>query len=133
MPVSEPQTEASAIRIGDPVNWKKALRAIRLTDGLCESVTDEQIFEAKGALAKDGVGCEPASAASIAGIRKLVQAGKMKPNSDVVAILTGHQLKDPEIFLRHRTTSDLSRQKMHVEADLDKLRAALENVLLQSA
>jgi len=129
----EPQTEASAIRIGDPVNWKKALRAIRATQGLCESVTDDQIFEAKAALAKDGIGCEPASAASIAGIRKLVTARKVKTGADVVAILTGHQLKDPEIFLRHRSAQDMSRQKIHVEADLEKLRAALENVLLQSA
>jgi threonine synthase len=133
VPIGEPQTEASAIRIGDPVNWKKALRALRLTRGLCESVTDEQIFAAKAALAKDGVGCEPASAASIAGIRKLVQARTIEPGADVVAILTGHQLKDPEIFLRHRSEQDLSRQKLHVEADLDKLRIALEGVLLQSA
>jgi threonine synthase len=132
-PMAEPHTEASAIRIGDPVNWKKALRAIRLTRGLCESVTDEQIFAAKAALAKDGIGCEPASAASIAGIRKLVQTRTIEPGADVVAILTGHQLKDPEIFLRHRSEEDLSRQKLHVEADLDKLRAALEGVLLQSA
>ncbi len=74
----QPRTEASAIRIGDPVNWKKALRALQLTDGLCESVSDEEIFEAKAALAQDGVGCEPASAASVAGIRKLVRAGKIE-------------------------------------------------------
>jgi len=133
VPVTEPQTEASAIRIGDPVNWKKALRAIRLTSGMCESVTDDQIFAAKAALAKDGVGCEPASAASIAGIRKLAQAGIIEPGADVVAILTGHQLKDPEIFLRHRSEQDLNRQRLHVEADLEKLRATLEGVLLQSA
>ena len=128
VPISEPRTEASAIRIGHPVNWRKALRALRLTQGLCESVTDDQIFAAKAALAHDGVGCEPASAASIAGIRKLVQARTIEPGADVVAVLTGHQLKDPEIFLRHRTAQDMSRQRLHVEADMEKLRAALEGV-----
>ncbi len=133
VPVTEPHTAATAIRIGDPVNWKKALRAIRATDGLCESVTDDQIFEAKAALARDGVGCEPASAASIAGLRKLVQSRKIEPDADVVAVLTGHQLKDPESGLRRRSEEDINRQKLHVEPSLEKLRAALENVLMQSA
>ena len=79
------------------------------------------------------MGCEPASAASVAGIRKLVQAGKIEPGADVVAVLTGHQLKDPESSLRRRSEEDLNRQKIRVEPSLDKLRAALENVLLQSA
>jgi threonine synthase len=129
----QPRTEASAIRIGNPVNWKKALRALRLTDGLCESVTDEQIFEAKAALAKDGVGCEPASAASVAGIQKLVQSGKIEDGADVVAVLTGHQLKDPEISIKRRSERELAQQRLHVEPDIDKLRAALESVMLQSA
>jgi len=129
----QPRTEASAIRIGNPVNWKKALRAIRLTDGLCESVTDEQIFEAKAALAKDGVGCEPASAASVAGIQKLVRSGKIADGADVVAVLTGHQLKDPEIGIKRRSEREMAQQRLHVEADVHKLRAALESVLLQSA
>jgi len=132
VPVTQPHTEATAIRIGDPVNWKKALRAIRATQGLCEAVTDDQIFEAKAALAQDGVGCEPASAATIAGLRKLLQAGAIREGADVVAVLTGHQLKDPESGLRRRSEADLNRQRMHVEADLNKLRAALEAVLLQS-
>jgi threonine synthase len=129
----QPRTEASAIRIGNPVNWKKALRALRLTDGLCESVSDEQIFEAKAALAKDGVGCEPASAASVAGIQKLVRSGKVENGADVVAVLTGHQLKDPEISIKRRSERELAQQRLHVEADIDKLRAALESVMLQSA
>jgi threonine synthase len=133
VPVSAPHTEASAIRIGDPVNWKKALRAIRATNGLSEAVSDAEIFEAKAALAKEGIGCEPASAASVAGIRKLVRAGKIERGAEVVAVLTGHQLKDPEISLRRHSEEELNRQKLHVEADAGKLRAALENVLLQSA
>jgi threonine synthase len=132
-PIAEPHTAATAIRIGAPVNWKKALRAIRATNGICESVSDMQIFEAKSALAQDGVGCEPASAASVAGIRKLSESGRIEPGSDVVAVLTGHQLKDPETGLRRRSEEELSRQRFHVEADREKLRAALENLLLQSA
>jgi threonine synthase len=100
---------------------------------LCESVTDEQIFEAKAALAKDGVGCEPASAASVAGIQKLVQSDKIEDGADVVAVLTGHQLKDPEISIKRRSERELAQQKLHVEPDIDKLRAALESVMLQSA
>jgi threonine synthase len=133
VPVIEPRTEATAIRIGDPVNWKKALRALRATRGLCESVTDAEIFEAKAVLAQDGIGCEPASAASVAGIRKLTRAAKIEKGADVVAVLTGHQLKDPEIALRRRGEEEKARQRIHVEADAEKLRAALENVLLQSA
>ena len=129
----QPRTEASAIRIGNPVNWRKALRALRSTDGLCEAVSDEQIFEAKAALAKDGVGCEPASAASVAGVQKLVESGKIEDGADVVAVLTGHQLKDPEISIKRRSERELAQQRLHVEADIRKLRAALESVLLQSA
>jgi threonine synthase len=128
-PVAEPNTAASAIRIGDPVNWKKALRAIRLTNGLCESVSDEQIFEAKAALARDGVGCEPASAATLAGIRKLVQAGSIEPGADIVAVLTGNQLKDPEISIKRRSEEDLNRQRLQVDADPAKLRTAMESIL----
>ncbi len=128
----EPRTEASAIRIGNPVNWKKALRALRLTDGFSESVTDDEIFEAKATLAKDGVGCEPASAASVAGIRKLVRSGKIEKGADLVAVLTGHQLKDPEIGIKRRSAEELAQQRLHVEADIRKLRAALESVMLQA-
>jgi threonine synthase len=132
VPVTQPQTDATAIRIGDPVNWKKALRALRVTRGLCEAVSDEQIFEAKAALAKDGVGCEPASAATIAGLKKLIASGAIPAGADVVAVLTGHQLKDPESGLRRRSEAELARQRQHVEADVNKLRAALESVLMQT-
>lgn len=133
VPVAQPRTEATAIRIGDPVNWKKALRALRVTQGMCAAVTDDEIFEAKAALARDGVGCEPASAATIAGLRKLLAAGEIPAGADVVAVLTGHQLKDPESGLRRRTEAEIARQRKHVEADAGKLRAALEEVLLQEA
>jgi threonine synthase len=129
IPVREPKTEATAIRIGNPVNWKRALRAMQLTNGICESVTDEEIFEAKAALAKDGVGCEPASAASLAGLKKLVASKKVDRGADVVAILTGHQLKDPEIALKRRTEADLAKQRIRVEPTAAALRTALERIL----
>lgn len=128
-PIAEPHTEATAIRIGNPVNWKKAVRAIRATDGLCESLSDDEIFEAKAALARDGIGCEPASATTVAGIRKLRSGGKIEAGADVVAILTGNQLKDPESSLRRRSTEDLARRRISVDADRGKLRAALERIL----
>src|SRR5579862_4647173 len=77
IPVEDPNTQATAIRIGRPANWKKARRVLEWTGGFSESVTDDEIFEAKAALAEDGVGCEPASASTVAGVRKLVRAGKI--------------------------------------------------------
>ncbi|MGA8074252.1 MAG: threonine synthase [Candidatus Acidiferrales bacterium] len=128
-PIVEPHTEATAIRIGNPVNWKKAVRAIRATDGMCESLSDDEIFEAKSALAQDGIGCEPASATTVAGIRKLRSGGKIEAGADVVAILTGNQLKDPESSLRRRSAEDLARRRISVDADAGKLRSALERIL----
>ncbi|HXW17346.1 MAG TPA: threonine synthase, partial [Candidatus Acidoferrales bacterium] len=129
VPVSEPRTEATAIRIGNPVNWTKALRAIRSTDGLCESVSDAEIFAAKAEFARDGVGCEPASATTLAGLRKLVANGKIERGADVVAVLTGHQLKDPEIGPRRRSEEELASRRISVEPDIGKMRIALEKVL----
>jgi threonine synthase len=89
------ETRATAIRIGDPASWDRAVRAIAATAGVVESVTDEEIFAAKAVIDRCGVGCEPASAASVAGVRKLVARGVIKRNERVVAVLTGHLLKDP--------------------------------------
>src|SRR5579883_3331558 len=72
VPADRPNTEATAIRIGHPANWKKAQRVLEWSKGFSESVTDDEIFEAKKILAEDGIGCEPASAATVAGVRKLV-------------------------------------------------------------
>jgi threonine synthase len=132
-PVENPSTEATAIRIGRPANWQKARRVLEWTGGICESVTDEEIFEAKTMLAEDGVGCEPASAATVAGIRKLVRAGKIELHADVVAVLTGNQLKDTEYIMRHRSGDQASGQHLTVEPTLDALRAALAKQALVTA
>ena len=90
------ETRATAIRIGNPVNARKALPGIRKTGGTAVAVADEEITDAQGALASEGVGVEPASAASIAGLRKLREAGVVDGNEDVVCLTTGHLLKDPD-------------------------------------
>src|SRR6185369_10215876 len=89
------ETVATAIKIGNPVNYPKAVRAVRWTDGVVEQVSDQEIMDAKALIDGQGIGCEPASACSLAGVRKLVDSGVIKPNETVVGILTGHILKDP--------------------------------------
>ena len=89
------ETRATAIRIGDPASWDRAVRAIAATNGVVESVTDSEIFAAKAVIDRCGVGCQPASAASVAGVRALVARGVIRREERVVAVLTGHVLKDP--------------------------------------
>ena len=98
--VADPQTMATAIRIGEPKSWKKALKAIRFTNGLVIDVDDEEIIAAKAELGRDGIGSEPASATTLAGIRNLVAGGAIDPGARIVAFLTGHALKDTDAILR---------------------------------
>jgi len=101
------KTIASAIKIGNPVNFPKAVRALRWTDGTVEMVTDQEIMDAKALIDGAGIGCEPASACSLAGTRKLVERGVIKPDETVVGILTGHLLKDPDATIGyHQNTLD---------------------------
>jgi threonine synthase len=97
------ETLATAIRIGNPASWKKALRVIQATEGTVEQVSEVEIALAKAEIGSDGVGCEPASAVTLAGLKKLVKQGFVKSGESVVLILTGHVLKDPEFTLQfHR-------------------------------
>jgi threonine synthase len=100
---ARPATLATAIRIGNPVSWKKALRAIQRTDGVVERVSEQELADAKAMIGRDGVGCEPASAATLAGIKKLVAAGVIKATDDVAAVLTGNLLKDPTYTVAYHT------------------------------
>jgi threonine synthase len=100
-PVEHPQTLATAIKIGAPVSWPKAVRELRASGGVCEAVSEQEIADAKATIGRAGIGCEPASAATLAGARKLAAAGVMQRDADVVAILTGHLLKDPDYILRY--------------------------------
>jgi threonine synthase len=95
VPVEHPQTLATAIKIGSPVSWKKALRAVLQSHGHIITVSEQEIADAKAMIGRDGIGCEPASATTVAGIRKLVAAGHIRRDESAVAVLTGHVLKDP--------------------------------------
>ena len=100
--VDRPETIATAIRIGNPASWEKAIAARDESGGRIEAVSDDEILGAYRDLARHaGIFCEPASAASVAGIRKMAAAGRLDPDATVVAVLTGHGLKDPATAERH--------------------------------
>jgi threonine synthase len=93
------ETRATAIRIGNPASWRKAAAILKTTGGACEDVTEKEIAQAKAELGAEGVGCEPASAATLAGLKKLVHAGFVKAGESAVLVLTGHMLKDVDYML----------------------------------
>jgi threonine synthase len=132
-------TMATAIRIGNPASWKKALRVLQATGGEVEQVSEIEIAVAKAEIGADGIGCEPASAVTLAGLKKLRRSGFVKPGESVVLILTGHQLKDPDFTIQfHRgelfsgmpaaetaQAKHLQRAPVVLEADLGAVIAAL--------
>jgi threonine synthase len=124
-------TVATAIRIGDPASYDRAVKAIRETNGVVLSVSDAEILEGKAAVDAAGVGCEPASAASVAGVRRLVSAGTIGPSDSVVAVLTGHVLKDPGALLSyHRETEPPppgANRPMEIEPTLDAIARILQS------
>src|SRR5579862_9584742 len=101
--VSHPETLATAIKIGDPVSWPKALREVACSGGAVERVSEQEIADAKAVIGRCGIGCEPASAATLAGIRKLTACGAMARDADVIAVLTGNLLKDPDYIYKYHT------------------------------
>jgi threonine synthase len=103
----KPHTVASAIEISRPVNLPKALRALDVMNGVVREVTDEEILEARAKVARWGFGCEPASAATIAGLLKLMAEQIISPSETVACILTGHELKDPNATVKYHTGIDL--------------------------
>jgi threonine synthase len=134
-------TMATAIRIGNPASWKKALRVLQATGGEVEQVTEVEIAAAKAEIGADGIGCEPASAVTLAGLKKLRRRGFVRPGESVVLILTGHLLKDPDFTIKfHRgdlfagTAADteaaeakyLQRPPIVLDADLGAVIAALD-------
>jgi threonine synthase len=140
------ETLASAIRIGNPASWKKALRVLEATGGAVEEVTEIEIAAAKAEIGADGIGCEPASAVTLAGLKKLRRSGFVKAGESIVLILTGHLLKDPDFTIKfHRgdlfsdtavagipdrdeaeQTKYLQRAPVVLDADLGAIIAALD-------
>lgn len=121
-PIENPETVATAIRIGAPVSYTKALNAIYDSNGFSETVSDEEILSAQKLLARtEGIGVEPASAASIAGLKKLVEMGEIDKGETVTCVVTGHLLKDPN------TAIDACTKPIEVDANLDELKKILLN------
>ena len=118
------ETAATAIRIGTPVSWKKAVRVLESTGGRCEQVSEAEIAIAKAEIGSDGVGCEPASAVTLAGLKKLVRQGFVQRQERVVLILTGHLLKDPEYTLKFHRRELLSDAAEKERTVLDSYRHA---------
>ncbi|NMB45519.1 MAG: threonine synthase [Firmicutes bacterium] len=115
-----PETIATAIRIGNPASWQKAVRARDESGGLIDKVSDQDILQAYRLLAQtEGIFCEPASAASLAGISKLIDAEYFPPGAQVVAVLTGHGLKDPDQAMA------VSEAPLVLNADLEEIAAVV--------
>jgi len=134
--VADPETLATAIKIGDPVSWPKALHEVLTSGGVVEKVTEQEIADAKAVIGHCGIGCEPASAATLAGIRKLTRAGTIAAGADVVAVLTGNVLKDPDYIHRYHTgklkspdgmllRSTFANAPVVVPAEADRIAALL--------
>jgi threonine synthase len=132
-PVRRPETLATAIRIGSPVSWRKSLRGIHATKGVVEQVTDQEILDAKARVDAAGIGAEPASCASVAGVRKLVAAGVIDKSETVGGVLTGHLLKDPDAVVGYHRgelagiKSTYANHPRSVKAELTAILEAIEN------
>jgi len=121
VPVAKPETIATAIRIGAPVSWKKAVNAIRQSHGTAETVTDAEILDAQKMLAQlEGLFVEPASASSIAGLKKLIANGEVDKDECIVCVVTGHGLKDPDVAVK------VSEKPLEVDAEVEAVERALE-------
>jgi threonine synthase len=123
------ETIATAIRIGDPASYERGVRAITETNGVVLSVSDDEILDAKATIDASGVGCEPASAASVAGARVLVREGTIAPDERVVVLLTGHMLKDPEVMLSYHRDMTPTPAHANRSIEIEPTLAAMERVL----
>jgi len=101
--VEDPETIATAIKIGNPKSFLRARKTIETTNGVVLEATENEILDAKATIDDAGIGCEPASACSLAGIRQLVKSGEIQPGQKVVGVLTGHLLKDPDATINYHT------------------------------
>ena len=126
------QTTATAIKIGAPASWRKSLGEVRASNGTVLAVPDETIADARAVIGIDGIGCEPASAASLAGLRVLVERGVIAANDDVVLMLTGHMLKDTAYAAAyHAGTAPFANAIAHV-ANADDARRHLDSLVQEA-
>lgn len=123
------ETLATAIKIGDPASWDRAVRAITETNGVVTSVSDDEILESKAVIDACGVGCEPASAASVAGVRQMRERGVIGENERVVAVLTGHLLKDPGAIQRYHQEIEPRPKRANRPIEIEATVSAVERVL----
>ncbi len=125
----DPDTVATAIRIGAPASWNRAIRAIHETNGVVAAVSDADILDAKAVIDASGVGCEPASAASVAGVAKLRREGVIGATDRVVAVLTGHLLKDPGALVKYHQETEpppaRANRPIEIEARVEDVRRVL--------
>ena len=119
------ETRASAIRIGNPASWKRAVRTLKATGGWVEQVSEREIALAKAEIGAEGIGCEPASAVTLAGLKKLTADGRISSDERVVLLLTGHTLKDPEYTINYHRGELLSEAELAGET-ADERRANAE-------
>ena len=137
----QPETRATAIRIGNPASWKKAVHVIEATGGACEQVSEIEIGQAKAEIGAEGIGCEPASAVTLAGLKRLVAQRFVKPDEVVILVLTGNLLKDPDYTIEfhrgelfksvidektNRALNLLRRPPIVLDATLDAVLRTLE-------
>ncbi len=114
----QPETRATAIRIGNPASWEKAVKVIQATGGACEQVSEVEIAQAKAEIGAEGIGCEPASAVTLAGLKRFVSSGFVKPDESVVLVLTGNLLKDPDFTMEFHRGDLFSGTEGKSESDL---------------
>jgi threonine synthase len=127
-PVEKPRTLATAIKIGAPVSWKKGLRAVLRSGGKVIAVSEQEIADAKAMIGRDGIGCEPASAATVAGMKKLVAAGHIRRDDSVIGVLTGHMLKDPDYVSHyHRGTLSIDSSAKDGSVTPQRIAGAFRN------
>ncbi|MBN1901322.1 pyridoxal-phosphate dependent enzyme, partial [Candidatus Sumerlaeota bacterium] len=135
--VRNADTIATAIKIGNPVSWKKAMRGVAWSNGVVDQVTDQEIMDAKAWVDGAGIGAEPASCATVAGAKKLVEKGVIDPDAKVVGILTGHLLKDPDatVFYHKSELSDrgiashFANAPLQIEPTLDAVRQHISSLI----
>ena len=125
----EPRTLATAINIGNPASYDRAVRAIQHTNGVVTTVTDDELLDAKAVVDTAGIGCEPASAAAVAGVRRLSREGVIGPGERVVAVLTGHLLKDPESVTQYHQEREPPAPYANRPVEIDACLAEVERMM----